>query len=372
MSNKYIKYLNDWINSFKRKLSDDDYYKSESLFILNREFFTNPGKKDNYNKSITKNYLDKYIIDEEKYFYILNEETWKKIKLDNPKEIELKVNGVFDFLKYYFKINEYIYYFYFINEDNKIKECFFRFNENGEFINEIITEFINLEINDFFNKMKIKDNLDIQTIYYKGKNFLFKIKGELYKNNDFNNININNKKNINYNINNINKNNNNNEINNNNINNDINNNLHKNHIHHRHNSNNNLNMINKNNIDILINIENNFNIKKNNIFNDINKKQFNDFNNKFEKPNILININNISKNNNKIEKSKKKIDINKNNNLFNNINNDQNNIINENLIDNNNNFEQIDILNQKKILEQFEILNKIKKKDVNNNNINIK
>ena len=322
--NKYKIYFQEWLNKFKQKLNQKQYECTE-LYILNKDFLDFPKRGGNLNKTLLIVYKNKYVIDEEKIFVILDKNTWKKIREDYPSEIEIKVNGAYDHCKYVFEINELIYYFYFINERNEIEEGYFKFQIH-DFGSTIISKFYHLTINEFIYKMNIKNINELQTINYQNNIFYFKFKGRTKKyinnNNDnnygnrFNNNqnNINNINNLNIinnhdnkkpiNINNINvnimiQNNNNNNMNKiNNINNHIHNNnqnqniIYKDNnnnnqkINHNHNQkhsnnskNNNINIPQMNPNNFVQNIPNNNFINiKNNIFNDHNHNHNNNYN----------------------------------------------------------------------------------------------
>ena len=229
--------------------------------------------------------------------------------------MELKVKGAIDHNKCYFIINEFIYYFYLINKDNEFEEGYFQFQdyENGA---KIISLFTDLDVYEFFNKMKISDYSNtIQKVYYEGQYFSIKRK-RLY--NRQNNININD----NFNRNNI------------NINNHIENNNNLNHHHHRQNHENN------NNKNKMHNAQNNQRHNQN--LNDIQNHNFgNNNNDKKDKWNNNKNNNNINMNN--MNNNNLNHNMNMNNNLINNnnmmnINNmNKNNMINNNIINNFNN-----------------------------------
>ena len=200
-SDKYKKYLENWYDSLKLKLYDENYNDySSDFYVLNKEFFTSQKRNKKYNQYIIKSYNGKNIVDEEKEFYILNEETWNKIKYDFPNEMELKVIGAIDHNKFYFEINEFIYYFYFINKDNEFEEGYFEFQEYI-YGNKIIYIFFDLDIYEFLRKMKIVDSNEKQKVYYEDQYFFIKRKRAYNRQN-----NLKNKKSININFNRNNKN----------------------------------------------------------------------------------------------------------------------------------------------------------------------
>ena len=123
-SDKYKKYLDNWYYSFKSKLYDGNYKEYQSSFyVLNKEFFTAYQRNKKYNQYIIKSYNGKYIVDEEKEFYILNENTWNKIKYDYPYEMELKVKGAIQHNKCYF-MNLFIIFISLIKIMNLKKDIF--------------------------------------------------------------------------------------------------------------------------------------------------------------------------------------------------------------------------------------------------------
>ena len=345
-SDKYKKYLDDWYDSLKLKLYDEKYKEYSSFFyVLNKEFFTSPQRNKKYNQYIIKSYNGKYIVDEEKEFYILNEDTWKKIKYDFPYEMELKVKGAIEHNKCYFIINEFIYYFYFINKDNEFEEGYFQFQEYS-YGSKIISLFNEFDIYKFFKKLKISDSNTVQKIYYEGQYFFIKRKRVYNRQNNFN---------INDNFNRNNK----------NINNHIENNNNLNHHHHRQNHENN------NNKNKMHDDQNNQRHNPN--LNDIHNHNFgNNNNDKKDKWNNNKNNNNINMNN--INNNNLNHNMN-NNNMINNLINDmnmmninnmkKNNIINNNIINNINNQKNANnnLFNQRN--------NNFKKNENNLNNGNI-
>lgn len=199
MLQKYQEIYNEWMKKFKSNLKSSDYYGTKSFYLLNKEIFGFSGKK---NKDIYQKFLNHYIIDEEKNFFLLDESTWEKIKSDYPNEVEVKINGIFQHNKFIFGINKYIYYFYFINDRQEINEGYFKLQDHNPNYDEIISMFYNLDINNFMQKMKIeKQKHDLQTIKYKNLTYFIKIKGKDIKNTDIS------KNKINDNIKNLNNNN---------------------------------------------------------------------------------------------------------------------------------------------------------------------
>ena len=282
--------LDNWYNKFKTNIKLEN--KKELLYIINKEFFNSSSNKHNLNAKI----LNKSkVLEVENNFDIINIDIWQMIKKNYPNEEEIMADGNYDNKKYFFQISPYIYYFYFINDYDKLTEGYFKFQHYQEG-SKIINEFIFLNIYDFFNKFHIKENNDLQNFKFESSFFLFKIKTKFNQNN--NNIN---KQNINININNIN-NNHNNKIHNNGFNNN------------KFNLNNNKNFFpTQKNINKVHDIN-----KPNNQNNQNNQIKFNN-NNNFISPNLNIqnNVLNNNKNNNK--------------NVINNINNNNNQINNKNI-----------------------------------------
>ena len=283
--------LDDWYKRFQTKIKSDN--KKELLYIINKDFFNPSSIKQNLNAKILNR---SKVIEEENNFYIVNNDIWQMIKKSFPNEEEIIADGNYDNKKYIFRINDYIYYFYFINDYDKLTEGYFKFQHYKEG-SEIINDFIFKNIYDFFNKFNIKENNELQNIKFKASFFNFKIKTKFNQNNNIN------KQNINININNI----------NNNHNNNIN---HNNRFNNKFNLNNNKNFFpTQKNINKVHDIN-----KPNNPNNQNNQIKLNN-NNNFISPNL--NIQNNILNNNK-----------NNNNVINNINN--NNQINNKNINNQN------------------------------------
>ena len=177
MSNhNYRNYINDIILEFKDNLNRNYQEIQYDFYILNIEFFNNPQIRGNSNKDILVNHKDGPILDYNKSFLILNKEIWLKIKNDFPNEKEIRKEGTFYKNKFMFKINDHIYYFYFLNYQKGIEEGYFIFEKFKEEANLIIPIFWESKINDFFIEMGIKDNYKEQNIVYKSILFRFKIK----------------------------------------------------------------------------------------------------------------------------------------------------------------------------------------------------
>lgn len=107
---EYNKYIYNWLPKFINKLMTEKY-ESLPFYILNKHFFDFPDRRGNTNKFIL---IGNNMIDPDKIFFVLDEETWKKIKRDYPNEIELKFKGIFNNGKCILEINNNIYYFYYI------------------------------------------------------------------------------------------------------------------------------------------------------------------------------------------------------------------------------------------------------------------
>ena len=290
-----------WREQFKLNIKSKN--TSETLYIVNKELFSSNNKKGNINSKILR---DNSQLDEEKDFVIIDKTFWSKIKKDYPNEKEIKIDGRYDNKKYNFIINDYIYYFYYLNEMNHIIEGYFSF-ELPLKASKIFSNFINSEFNIFINDYGIDINSNsLQSINKNDARFFFKIKSNntnknniIDNNHHFHNIgNIGINANINNNINRININNN---INKANINNIPKNN---NRISSQNVKNNNNNFINNG---MKINRDNRFNINNNNNININNIQNFNNFNQMimnlpFNNQNILINnFKQINIGNNKIK-----------------------------------------------------------------------
>ena len=178
---EYNKYIYNWLPKFINKLMTEKY-ESLPFYILNKHFFDFPDRRGNTNKFIL---IGNNMIDPDKIFFVLDEETWKKIKRDYPNEIELKFKGIFNNGKCILEINNNIYYFYYIINNN-IEEGYFKFN-NKICKEEILSTFFNQDIRDFINKYKIREINETQKIYYENDYFLIKIKEKENKDNRINN-----------------------------------------------------------------------------------------------------------------------------------------------------------------------------------------
>ena len=301
-----------WREQFKSNIKSLN--TRETLYIVNIELFYSNNKSGNFNSRILCNNQ----LDEEKDFVIIDKTLWSKIKKDYLNEEEIKFEGIYENKKYTIYINNYIYYFYYVNEKNHLIEGYFRF-ELPYKASEIFSKFISSNFNDFINDYGINiNNNTIQTINKNNARFIFKIKSNnINKNDIINNQQFNNMKNIEINTN-----------KNNNIN-KANNNINKNNI---NNANRNINNINEPNIN---------NIPKNNNGLSSNANQKNNFINNeiIRNRNNRFNINNNNKNINNF-------------NIFNPISkNLPFNFLNNNFI---NDFKQMNIKNDKQKLKRYQ------------------
>ena len=285
----YHEEYNKWREQFKKNIKSLNI--REALYIVNTELFYSNNKSGNFNSKILINNSQ---LDEEKDFVIIDKTLWSKIKKDHPNETEIKFEGIYQDKKYNLIINNFIFYFYYVNEKNHLIEGYYRFELPNQ-ASEIFTKFMASDFNDFINNYGININSNsLQIINKNDVTFFFRIKpgikkkNDIINNNQFNNFgNIKINANINNNINGANINNNINganiNINGANINNDIN----------RANINNNINRANINNIPKNNNrlLSPNENHNNNNF---INKGMLRNRDNRFNMNNN-ININNAKK-----------------------------------------------------------------------------
>ena len=132
--------LDGWYKKFKYNINFAN--KKETLYIINKEFFNSSSNKLNLNsKILNKN----KVLEVENYFDIVNNDIWQMIKKNFPNEEEIRADGNYDNRKYIFKINNNIYYFYYVNDYDKLTEGYFKFQQNQE-DSEIINEFTFLNI----------------------------------------------------------------------------------------------------------------------------------------------------------------------------------------------------------------------------------
>ena len=212
----YHEEYNKWREQFKKNIKSLN--TREALYIVNTELFYSNNKSGNFNSKILINNSQ---LDEEKDFVIIDKTLWSKIKKDYPNETEIKFGGIYQVKKYNFRINNFIYYFYYVNEKNHLIEGYYRFELPNQ-ASEILSKFMASDFNDFINNYGININSNsLQNINKNDVKFFFRIKPGIKKKNDiinnnnqFNNfgnikINANINNNINRaNINNIPKNNN--------------------------------------------------------------------------------------------------------------------------------------------------------------------
>ena len=183
-NDEYNKNILNWISIFRNKLMTTKY-ECTPFYALNKDFYEFEERRGNSNRYIL---IGNNTINPDKAFFILDEETWRKIKGGYPNEIELKVKGTFNNKKCVIEINNSIYYFYYIMNNN-IGEGYFKFN-NDECKEDILRIFFDKEVHDFIYKFKIRQINSTQNIYYDKGYFSIKIKD---KNNKDNNRNENNK-----------------------------------------------------------------------------------------------------------------------------------------------------------------------------------
>jgi len=179
INSKYRDDINIWISKFKYKLSLN-LYESATYYIVNKEVISNETGVGQFNKLLLINYKGRYMVDPEKNFLIIDQQNWLKIKSDNHCEKEIIVKGSFTNKKYVFEINPFLYYFYFLNDDNyDITEGYLMFGD-CKIRDLILFKFNELEINEFLKEMKIPKIYQIQKIYYKYQgerpSFFIKIK----------------------------------------------------------------------------------------------------------------------------------------------------------------------------------------------------
>ena len=175
-SDKYNTLIFAWADEFKKNILKSN--NSFEFYALNKDFLNYPADRGNLNIKIIDN--DNNIVDINKTFLILDENTWAIIKSRYPTEKELKIKGLFYNKKCILTIKEAkIYYFYYINEKGDIEEGYFIFKEYN-FVNKIISKFQELNIYDFFKEFNINFSQNIinkpQKITYKDQNFYFIIK----------------------------------------------------------------------------------------------------------------------------------------------------------------------------------------------------
>jgi hypothetical protein len=181
IDSKYRDDINIWISKFKYKLSLNQY-ETANYYIVNKEIIDNEQGIGHFNKLLLIKYNRRYMVNPEKNFLIIDQQNWLKIKSDNHCEKEIIVKGSFTNKKYVFEINPYLYYFYFLNDDDyDIQEGYLMFGD-CKIRDVILFKFYELEIKDFLKEMKIQKIYEIQKIYYQYQgqrpSFLIKIKKE--------------------------------------------------------------------------------------------------------------------------------------------------------------------------------------------------
>ena len=178
---EYNKHILNWISIFRNKLMTTKY-ECIPFYALNKDFFEFEERRGNSNKFIL---IGNNMINPDKSFFVLNNETWMKIKRGYPNEKELKVKGTFNNKKCVLEINNSIYYFYYIMNNN-IQEGYFKFN-NNKCKEDILSIFFDKDIHDFIYKFKIREINSTQTVYYEQGYFSIKIKDKNSKDNKTNN-----------------------------------------------------------------------------------------------------------------------------------------------------------------------------------------
>ena len=176
-TNNYFNSIEEWNSKFKSLLNQNKN-GSMPFYILNKLFLELNEKRGQLNKNLLK---ENNAIDPEAKFYILNGNLWSKINNEYPSEKELKVKGTLNNKKCVLEFDKCLYYFYFLNTNQNILEEGYMKFDNQENAQIIKAKFFELEINDFFQKMKIKRQMDeMQKIFYQNQNqiitFLFKLK----------------------------------------------------------------------------------------------------------------------------------------------------------------------------------------------------
>ena len=208
----YENEIRKWREQFKLNIKSKN--TGETLFIVNKELLYSKNKFEKFNSKILNNDNE---LEEEKDFIIIDKTTWSRIKNNFPSEKEIKIEGRYENKKYTFLINDYVYYFYYVNENNHLIEGYFRFQLPNEG-SKIFSKFICSDFNAFINEYNININSNSQqTIDKNNIKFYFQIKSGNKNKNDINsnhrlnnfgnfgiNANINNNINrVNININNI-------------------------------------------------------------------------------------------------------------------------------------------------------------------------
>ena len=150
----YDEEYNKWREQFKKNIKSLN--TREALYIVNTELFYSNNKSGNFNSKILINNSQ---LDEEKDFVIIDKTLWSKIKKDYPNETEIKFEGIYQNKKYDFIINNFIYYFYYVNEKNHLIEGYYRFELPNQ-ASDIFTKFMASDFNDFINNYLINININ--------------------------------------------------------------------------------------------------------------------------------------------------------------------------------------------------------------------
>ena len=180
----YREEYNKWREQFKKNIKSLN--TREALYIVNTELFYSNNKSGNFNSKILINNSQ---LDEDKDFVIINKTLWSKIKKDYPNEKEIKFEGIYQVKKYNLIINNFIYYFYYVNEKNHLIEGYYRFELPNQ-ASEIFSKFMASDFNDFINNYGININSNsLQIINKNDVTFFFRIKSGIKKKNDINNNN---------------------------------------------------------------------------------------------------------------------------------------------------------------------------------------
>ena len=177
----YQNEIRNWCEQFKSNIKSKR--TSETLYIVNEELLYSKNKFEKYNSKILNNHNE---LEEEKDFIIIDKTIWSRIKNDFPNEKEIKIDGRYENKKCIFLINNYVYYFYYVNENNHLIEGYFRFQLPNE-ASKIFAKFIGSDFNDFINEYNINKNSNSkQTIDKNNIKFFFQIKPGNKNKNDIN------------------------------------------------------------------------------------------------------------------------------------------------------------------------------------------
>mgnify|MGYP006916124530 CR=1 FL=1 len=88
----YQNELNKWYTELKKKINTKTGGR-EKLYIVNKEFFVSHNKNENFNQKILNSDNE---IEENKNFFILNDDIWRKIKKAHPHEKEIEIEGRYE------------------------------------------------------------------------------------------------------------------------------------------------------------------------------------------------------------------------------------------------------------------------------------